>query len=126
MEKTKYLLCFILVGLFLTSCQRFEKQEHRTGLSNDSRSYSYVGYDESRMKTAAFNVKGVQNVYIDYHSSNIMVYIIPEKKISTREYTRLAKEVRRQINIAAPLNPFKIKVLPEEEYFKIQNKLPNR
>lgn len=110
-------LCLAMIQL--VACQRFEKPEERTGLDNDSHSYSNVGYPESKMKIAAMNVRGVKDVVIEYNGRNIMVYVIPKRQIDPGEYPRIAEQVRKVLSSEAPVNPFKVRVLkPEDTIFE--------
>ncbi|SEN48495.1 hypothetical protein [Lihuaxuella thermophila] len=109
---------FVVLGLAiiqLVACQRFEKPEARTGLDNDSHSYSYVGYPESKMKIAAMNVAGVKSVVIKYNGRNIMVYVIPKRQIDPRDYPHIAEQVRKAVSREAPVNPFQVRVLKPED-----------
>ncbi|MBA4496197.1 hypothetical protein ACFO25_17140 [Paenactinomyces guangxiensis] len=111
--KFGFILCLVL--LQLVACQRFERPEERTGLDNDSHSFTNVGFPESKMKIAGMNVAGVKDIVIDYNGRNIMVYVIPKRQIDPAQYPRIAREVHRVIKREAPVNPFKVRVLSPEE-----------
>jgi hypothetical protein len=84
----------------------------RTGLDKDSHTYSFMGYEESRMKNVALAVKGVRNVSIEYNGKRLMMYVIPDESVHPRDYRDLANRVFHEVNRATSLTPFHVKILP--------------
>ncbi len=111
----KLLLVLCLAMIQLVACQRFEKPEERTGLDNDSHSYSNLSYPESNMKIAAMNVEGVKDVVIQYNGRDLMVYVIPKRQIDPGDYPRMAEQVRKAVRSAARINPFKVRIVEPEQ-----------
>jgi hypothetical protein len=105
----------LCLGLLLMGCQRTVAPEKRVGLNNDSHSYSYVSYPESRMIHAAQTVEQVTKAKVHYNGRNIVmdVYIRPGVKKS--EYAKIESLVRKAVTHAAPLNPFILNLHPTDE-----------
>ncbi|SFI62806.1 hypothetical protein [Thermoflavimicrobium dichotomicum] len=111
--RTVFLIPLILC--LTMACQRFEKPTEREGLDNDSQSYSYVGYSDSRMKDAARNVDGVQDVLVDYNWDHIVVTVIPKPHVKESEYPRIIRQVRKEISESNIINPFRIQIKKANE-----------
>lgn len=106
------ILCF---GLLIIGCQRTAAPEKRTGLDNDSRSYSYVGYPETKMIQAAETVDAVYRAKMEYTGRNIVMDIYLRPNVEPSDYAMVEAQVRRVVTQAAPLNPFILHIHPAEE-----------
>jgi hypothetical protein len=106
------ILCF---GLLITGCQRTAAPEKRTGLDNDTRSYSYVSYPESKMVQAAKTVDAVYRAKMQYTGRNIIMDIYVKPGVDPSDYSMIEAQVRRVVTQAAPLNPFILHIHPAEE-----------
>jgi hypothetical protein len=104
----------LICGFFLTvsaGCQWAKPPEQRQGLSNDSQSYTYVGYPESHMIQAAQNVEGVRSARMDYDGRRLIVYVEPERWVKPEQYHRLKRQVHRNVGDIAPHKPFEVRIL---------------
>lgn len=113
----KKAILLILALIHLVACQRAEHPESRTGLDNDSRSYSYVSFPETNMRQAAMTVSGVKDVVIKYDGQQINVYVVPKRQMDPGDYDKMEAEVRRKVNAVAPYNPFKVRIVNGEDLF---------
>jgi hypothetical protein len=105
----------ILILSVIVGCQRFDNANQREGLEIDSRSYSYVSFDNSRMKHAARSVKGVEDAIVDYNWEYIMVTVIPKPNVKESEYPELASKVRRKVSQGHINTPFRVQVKKRSE-----------
>jgi hypothetical protein len=104
------LMCVFLLAVS-TGCQWAKPPEQRQGLSNDSQSYTYVGYPESHMVQAAENVKGVRSARVDFNGQRLIVYVTPENWVKPHQYARLKRWVHRNVGDIAPHKPFEVRIL---------------
>lgn len=105
----------LCLGLLLTGCQRMVAPEKRVGLDNDSKSYSYVSYPESRMIHAAQTVDQVAKAKVHYNGKHIVMDVYIRPGINKSDYPKIEAQVRKAVTHAAPLNPFILNVHPTEE-----------
>jgi hypothetical protein len=98
-------LLFLLMN---AACQLTERPEHREGLSNDSRSYSYVSYQKDYIKRAALQTPGVKEAEVYYTGRRLIVKITPKPEVRPDRYDALRREARRRIAASAPRNPVHI------------------
>lgn len=103
------LFAFLLI---LCGCQLLSTPKHQEGLTKDSRSYSYLGYHDNKIRVAARNVKGVKRVTTDYDGRRILVRVYLDRSIPYHAYRKKEKELREMINAAAPLSPIHIILKP--------------
>lgn len=106
-------LCLCI--FFTTACQRTEPPEARTGLSNDSHSYSRVSYPESSMVIAAKTVDAVARVNVHYNGRNIIMDVYVKPGVDKRDYPLIEAQVRKKVTQSAPLNPFILRIHPAQE-----------
>jgi hypothetical protein len=104
------LTCSLLLTVS-AGCQWAKPPEQRQGLTNDSQSYTYVGYPESRLVQAAQIVKGVRSAHVDYNGRRLIVYVKPEDWVKPSQYARLKRLVHRNVGDIAPNNPFEVRIL---------------
>jgi hypothetical protein len=105
----------LCVGLLAAGCQRTTAPEKRTGLDNDTRSYSYVSYPESKMVQAAKTVDAVHQAKIEYTGKNIIMDVYVRPGVKQSDYAMIEAQVRRVVTQSAPLNPFILHIHPAEE-----------
>lgn len=105
----------LCIGLLITGCQRTAAPEKRTGLDNDSRSYTYVSYPETKMVQAAETVDAVYRAKMEYTGRNIIMDIYVRPNVDPSDYAMIEAQVRRVVTQAAPLNPFILHIHPAEE-----------
>lgn len=103
----------IIAGLLLfllgsASCQLMERPEKREGLTNDSRSYSYVSYQTDYIKRAALETPGVKKADVRYTGRRLIVKITPNPDVHPDRYDTLRREARKRITGSAPRNPVHI------------------
>ncbi|MDN4595069.1 hypothetical protein [Polycladomyces subterraneus] len=111
---TRRIFVVLMCGFFLTvsaGCQWAKPPEQRQGLSNDSQSYTYVGYPESHIVQAAQTVEGVRSARLDYDGRRLILYVEPERWVKPHQYHRLERLVHRNVGDIAPHKPFEVKVL---------------
>jgi hypothetical protein len=120
MKHFRFVCLFVFALVLMAACQRFEKPEHQTGLDKDSRSYSYVGYPESKMRQVALTVDGVQDARVKYDGRNILLYIVPDRRITRDQYRDLADRVYRRVSQAALLNPFHVKIVELDQFLQME------
>lgn len=106
---------FFCFSLLLIGCQRTTAPEKRTGLDNDSYSYSYVSYPESKMIQAAKTVDAVYQAKMKYTGRNIVMDIYVKPDIKPSDYAMIEAQVRKKVTQAAPLNPFILHIHPVQE-----------
>ena len=106
---------FLCLGLLFTGCQRYTAPERREGLDNDTHSYSYVSYPESRMIQAAKTVDAVHRAKVEYTGKNIIMDVYVKPGVRTRDYAMIEAQVRRKVTQSAPLNPFILHIHPTTE-----------
>lgn len=111
-RRSRILFPFLALFLILCGCQLLSTPKHQEGLTKDSRSYSYLGYNDTKMRLAARNVKGVKRVTTDYDGRRILVRVYLDRSIPYYEYRKKEKELREVMNAAAPLNPVHIILKP--------------
>lgn len=105
----------LCIGLLITGCQRTAAPEKRTGLDNDSRSYTNVSYPETKMVQAAETVDAVYRAKMEYTGRNIIMDIYVRPNVDPSDYAMIEAQVRRVVTQAAPLNPFILHIHPAEE-----------
>lgn len=105
---------FLCVSL-LVGCQRTAAPEKRTGLDNDTHSYNYVSYPESRMIQAATSIDAVYTAKVHYNGRNIIMDIYVKQGVQPRDYALIEAQVRKKVTQSAPLNPFILHVHPAKE-----------
>lgn len=98
-------LLFLLMN---AACQLTERPENREGLTNDSRSYSYVSYQKDYITRAALQTPGVKEAEVYYTGRRLIVKITPDPDVEPDRYDALRREARRRISAAAPRNPVHI------------------
>jgi hypothetical protein len=89
--------------------------EQREGLDNDSHSYSYIGYSDTRMVLAAKSIKGVKNAEIKYNGKQIIMTVYVDSSIPKHRFPELEKRIRRAVAGSAPVNPFRLDLKYESE-----------
>ncbi|WP_124728352.1 hypothetical protein [Staphylospora marina] len=116
--RLKAFVSLLVVGISVfMGCQRHEKPEEQEGLDKDSHSYSYVSYDEARMKQVALDVPGVEDVRMEYNGKHVMMYIIPEKTVKPEHYHHLANQVHKKVSQTTPITPFHVRILKPNPRF---------
>jgi hypothetical protein len=106
---------FLCFSLLLVACQRMNPPENRVGLDNDSHSYSYVSFPESRMIQAAKTIDAVSRAKVEYNGVNIIMDIYVKPGVHPRNYALIEAQVRKKVTQSAPLNPFILQVHPTKE-----------
>lgn len=109
------IIALSLLFLGCTACQLTERPENREGLSNDSRSYSYVSYQEDYIKRAALQTPGVKKADVYYTGRRLIVKITPDPGTRSDQYETIRREARRRIASAAPRNPVHVIIEPPKK-----------